>query len=817
MYEQGFTCGSRDCHIVFNFGRIFVFIGELYNRQHTQHIPLSPQQHLTIDCLIATMGTFVANDDHYVISGHTSDKVVHEWRGLVSAHNEMIAFIIESAKQMAEYIQTDINDSRVLRTPSRARRLSKRKRSSAATARHLALNSSTCKKRSNAAAVALKTRDPSVAVTPRRLSKRAKRSTIQLDTTVDEMMDTTAVASKVAVDVTDACVKSLDSLMTCVVSNHKISVEMVDIEDENRPPVMTTKANEIRTEDIDSPKLLTASEMMSELSISEDTNKMVNKLNESENEWMTDDEDCPASQKTPKKDTEVFFDAKNGTKKSSTNVSLINKTLNTSSAAKETRKKSLYFTPQTTQRSTRAQTRMLSRIADSSQKTPQVANRLIAQRESAAATSGYHSGGGATSGGKPMTAGCGSSARSVRSYSRVQQPGGGKAPDTKSLTDSAMKKRLEAEDQRRQRLMASQEKEKRAIEKRRILIEQSVSEKKQKSQEKANRAAELRELNAKKESERLRKEQERREEWERKREEERRELLRRKHEELQQKTRETERRKQLQEQKEMEAQMRRREELSRKQEAERERQREQERMAALIQHHNNSLQQKAMANSFIKKCAVGESSTTVAAATAAVTQPVPKVVLTKLSPELTAKHMPPQIIAPKEPTPIATAANRSPVETAATKSDPNQTYTKPDAPNETYVMDTSSYDMTPPPKEHSYDNYDISQIASDDDTDDDQQPRKRIPGWARGHMFIKQVHQQYSRPYKELYKEIKGVFGSGDALLNRFKVEFELMFPKRPIHPKYAKRTSSAVWDEPPARYRQAAGPNESLMNETFT
>ncbi|CAG2180508.1 unnamed protein product, partial [Oppiella nova] len=380
------------------------------------------------------------------------------------------------------------------------------------------------------------------------------------------------------------------------------------------------------------------------------------------------------------------------------------------------------------------------------------------------------------------------------------------AAESKALTDSALKKRQEADDERRQRLLASQEKEKRAVEKRRILIEQSVTEKKMKSQEKAMRAAELREANKLRETERLLREQQKREEWERKREEERRELLRRKQEEVFAKQREVERRRRDMETKELEAKQRREYELQRKHDAERERQREQERMAALIQHHNNSLQQKAMANSYIKKC---EPTATVTTATSAAY--MPRVVVSKLSPELTAQH-----------TTVPTTTSSSNLlkvldnESMTHKPDPNSTYTKPVA-NETFSMDrevevTSSYDMTPPPKEHDYDNYDISQIASDDDTDDESQPRKRIPGWARGQAFIKQVHRQYSKPYKQVYRDVKEVFGSGDVLLEAFKTDFDLMFPKKPLHPKYQKRTSSAVWDDPPARYRTA---NESI-NESF-
>ncbi|XP_054163495.1 inner centromere protein A-like [Oppia nitens] len=718
------------------------------------------------------MGTFVSTDEHYLLCGHIDDKVREEWTGLLSAHNDTINFIIDSAKQMADFIQTDISETRTLRTP--LRRTSKRKRSSVTAAvRQLVLTSNKKPLPSGC-----KVRDVSIA-TPRRFSKRPKRSTIRLDTTVEEM-EVDGAAKQTVDIVMDAIVNEdieLPNILTVNHSPEKLNDKVINelIVDQKQETVQQEVDKEIGEN-----KVLTASEMMSELSINEE----INKANESDNEWMTDDEDGGNNQR----ETEAFFDAMDRKdSKMNSIVSVTNKTLVTNTATKEKRKKSLYFTPQTTQRSTRAQSRMLSRVAETSQRTPQTSskNPFMSAKQSAFVANTSNS----DTSTKRVTGG--SSARSVRVVSRIQR----QLPDTKTLTDSALKRRQEADDIRRQRLLASQEKEKKAMEKRRILIEQTVNEKKLKSQEKANKAAELRELNKQKESERLRKEQDKREEWERKRQEERREQMRKKQEELLQKARENERRKQLQEMKEMEEKLKKQQELARKQEQEKERIKEQERLAALIQQHNNSLQQKAVANSFIKKC---ESNS----------QLVPKVVINKMSAEDTAKHM------------ISTSANA----VIPQKVEVNETVAKPEVQNQTFTKDqtfvvnkdepkdTSSYEMTPPPKELDFDNYDISEVQSGDETDDEQQPRKRIPNWARGQAFIKQVHRQYSKPYKEIYKEIKGVFGSGDVLLNAFKLDFDLMFPKKPLHPRYAKRTSSAIWEEPPSRYRI----NESSINESF-
>ena len=75
----------------------------------------------------------------------------------------------------------------------------------------------------------------------------------------------------------------------------------------------------------------------------------------------------------------------------------------------------------------------------------------------------------------------------------------------------------------------------------------------------------------------------------------------------------------------------------------------------------------------------------------------------------------------------------------------NSTYTKPADTssaklNSTYSKDTTiqSYDITParhelPPSPlKDEDNYDIDGLKSDDDTDDEDAPRKNIPKWAQG-------------------------------------------------------------------------------------
>ena len=81
-------------------------------------------------------------------------------------------------------------------------------------------------------------------------------------------------------------------------------------------------------------------------------------------------------------------------------------------------------------------------------------------------------------------------------------------------------------------------------------------------------------------------------------------------------------------------------------------------------------------------------------------------------------------------------------EMALKKANLNQTYDKADTSqlNSTYTKDQTiqSYDITParhelPPEPLiDQENYNIEDLKSDDDTDDEDNPRKVIPKWASG-------------------------------------------------------------------------------------
>ena len=86
-----------------------------------------------------------------------------------------------------------------------------------------------------------------------------------------------------------------------------------------------------------------------------------------------------------------------------------------------------------------------------------------------------------------------------------------------------------------------------------------------------------------------------------------------------------------------------------------------------------------------------------------------------------------------------------PASSNAASSDLNSTYVKPGDGNTTVTMmaqkpvnNADSYDITParhelPPEPNTNaNNYDIQELRSDEDTDDDENPRKQVPQWAEG-------------------------------------------------------------------------------------
>ena len=101
----------------------------------------------------------------------------------------------------------------------------------------------------------------------------------------------------------------------------------------------------------------------------------------------------------------------------------------------------------------------------------------------------------------------------------------------------------------------------------------------------------------------------------------------------------------------------------------------------------------------------------------------------------------------------------------------------------------TNYEVTPlqPPKLKNQDNYDVSGLGSEDDTDDEDDPSKPIPEWARDPQLIRKVQAQAKSMYN-FTKVFKAASQSEINLENIFKTRRK----------KFTERSSSANWDSTP-------------------
>ncbi|XP_070384363.1 inner centromere protein-like isoform X2 [Dermacentor albipictus] len=117
----------------------------------------------------------------------------------------------------------------------------------------------------------------------------------------------------------------------------------------------------------------------------------------------------------------------------------------------------------------------------------------------------------------------------------------------------------------------------------------------------------------------------------------------------------------------------------------------------------------------------------------------------------------------------------------------------PSAANSTFVRTSgpprsSGYDITPhkselPPEPNKdKDNYDINDLNSGDESDDDEEPRKEVPAWAKGAALNKLVAQQHAKSISGL--ELFGVMPVPNL---------DEIFPLK--KKCFNKRTSSQKWD----------------------
>ncbi|KAI1285902.1 Inner centromere protein [Halotydeus destructor] len=471
-------------------------------------------------------------------------------------------------------------------------------------------------------------------------------------------------------------------------------------------------------------------------SVSTPTNDAKMTAPEEPEEWMTDDESELEQPKNLKKKQKPLARKK---------------------------KQSEYFTPGTfIPRSTRANTRAISRLDQVSSvyhqtpstsevpSTPKVtgfksldrAKSLTQQMKEAVTSSG-----GSTSGGEHLVPGRLFGSAAKNRLQRLKAIGSGK-----DLTDSAQKRRIAAEERRRNQIQQQiDEKERKASAQKENLIKQRTLEAKAKREERERLVAIQKEAKEREEKEKRMLQEKMKEELERKKvekEEARREEARNRHAQQILRQKEAEERK-VQEEREQKRKQKLVEEQLKKRMEEADKARlEQERLAAMIQQHNSSLQQKAVANSFMKKQLATTSATK----------------LPEIEPE---------------PPKLAPVSEQS----------ANSTFTMPkDVSKAENKLPTTSK-----PEQQSYD---ISDLKSDEDTDDERQPRKALPNWARGTDFMQALTKQYSKALKYREREIRSHFQEV-----QLPVELGLIFKgaEKIVSSRYAKRTSSAFWSSPPA------------------
>ncbi|KAK2187274.1 hypothetical protein NP493_174g03063 [Ridgeia piscesae] len=140
-----------------------------------------------------------------------------------------------------------------------------------------------------------------------------------------------------------------------------------------------------------------------------------------------------------------------------------------------------------------------------------------------------------------------------------------------------------------------------------------------------------------------------------------------------------------------------------------------------------------------------------------------------------------------------TSANTSTMQASMTQANSrvlNTSYTvtteQPVAPPKS--AECSSYDMTPPVKKYTpptSENYNIDNISSEDSTDDEGAPKKKIPSWAVGAQLKAALINQHHRS-----PDLDTIFGPIDP------PDLNILFPNK-RKPRFDKRTSSAVWHSP--------------------
>lgn len=341
----------------------------------------------------------------------------------------------------------------------------------------------------------------------------------------------------------------------------------------------------------------------------------------------------------------------------------------------------------------------------------------------------------------------------------ISRTGGKAAPgsDSKNQTDSAVKRKREAERLRIETLERQmKEKEEKALRHKQQIMEMKATELKMKREEKERKVAEQREVLERDAMEKRLRESAKKREIEKRRkeiEEAKKEGLR-KRQELLKKQEEDEQLRKANEEKDRHERIKKEEEEKKKaEEAERLRQEQvakeiRMKVLEMKQQKNNSLLQKANVNSFIQKTTAGAS-----------------------------------LISEDDsqcPAGDTTEAN-------------NVTNNESVAASTTKQQDSTFVVPKPKPIPQSYD---ISDLQSDNESDDERNPRHTVPEWAIGKKFLESLTRQFGRPAAKRSKDVAYIFR--DVIL---PVELGAVFSNhaKAVISKYEKRTSSAHWNTPPA------------------
>jgi hypothetical protein len=145
------------------------------------------------------------------------------------------------------------------------------------------------------------------------------------------------------------------------------------------------------------------------------------------------------------------------------------------------------------------------------------------------------------------------------------------------------------------------------------------------------------------------------------------------------------------------------------------------------------------------------------------------------------------------------------LETTYTLDSPDESdyhQTKPAKNKNLLKASFANYDVTPlqPLRLHNDDNYDVSELKSGDDTDDEEEPSKPLPIWAKEPFLSDKARAQSLKMlnYTKIFKSS-----------SNYEVNLEQIFKNK--RKKYTDRSSSAIWDQPPVWDRT----NNDCLNTT--